>query len=195
MPDPTRTGLASRRKLCGLLPVTFWLSVTLIAVVVIAAAVGGGVGGTIAHKNSVELAAAQGHISKSSAPTASSSDFGPDAATVTTTVAIPTATSDCNQTRGQNWVSPATSLQYTRLCSTNLPQLQASWRQNYFVAVTSTFESCIQTCDSYNYWLTTKNITTANYNSQGVDAEAPGSCTSGCSIIMPMMGRKRSLVC
>lgn len=50
------TGAPSRKRICGLAPMWFWIAL-IATIVIIGAAVGGGVGGSLSHKSSSNAAA------------------------------------------------------------------------------------------------------------------------------------------
>ncbi len=163
------------RTIFGLRPATFWLSIALFVVILLAAGLGGGIGGTAVENKNNQLQAARATIARlqSGLP---ANPKGTGTVTVTTGAATVTVTatptSDCLKHANENYTAPS-GVSYEMLCGTDL---DASTLAIYFTGVTPNFEDCIDLCDSYNAYAGVRNITSINYNPTGSDGQLPGTC-------------------
>lgn len=71
--------------------------------------------------------------------------------------------------------SNLTTLSYTKQCLTYLDAKKYNVSV-LFVAWARSFDECITTCDTYNYWQKTKNMTTVVWNWGGDDNLSVGTC-------------------
>lgn len=168
----------SNRKICGLRPTTFMLTLAVVFLIMLLAGVGGGLG-SVAQENMQKLSAAQSKIAElrsvtAGTPAATKTGANGIATVTVTSTAKATPTSDCLQKANQNYTSTDSGLSYTMLCGTVYsggdPHL------SYYGAVQETFEDCIMMCDSYNYQLNTRNVTSITYNYAGELGYPKGQC-------------------
>jgi len=143
-PDRTTT---SQRRICGLAPLVFWSLLGLVAVV-IAAAIGGGVGGSLSVKNCRDqLHLLQVGASSMAAGTPSASTQRPAAPSAT-----PIPSTGCPDSAGKTYESKA-GFSFTRRCSTD-------WiGDNMAASVTTSWELCMEACGSINYYSNLNNQT------------------------------------
>ena len=163
------------RKLLDLRLKTFSLSVALAVAVAIAIGLGGSLGATVARRDD-ELAAAKSTIKRLQSLTAApaATQTGSNGIATVTVTAKATPTSDCAERVPFNYTAPHSGTRYTMLCGTDLST--TSPRQVYFEGVQSTFEDCIDMCDTYNFQTGTTNVTSINYNYKGVGGGEAGEC-------------------
>lgn len=172
---------ASEQRLCGLRPATFFLSLALL-IVILAAAIGGGVGGSMAAHNKQKLADAHSTIARlqAQATPASATPTNSDGSATVTKTAFPSPSSDCLSLSNPNFTAPS-GASYTRVCASSIDP--SSTYEHYFNVVQYTFEDCITTCDTYNDWMSTRNVTVVHFNYAG-NGQPPGECWCVAAVAM-----------
>ncbi|KAK3634704.1 hypothetical protein LTR56_015131 [Elasticomyces elasticus] len=180
---------------------TMALLLALSTGLIIAAAVGGGLGALLANKNK-EVATLQQDANTSVSPPASA--CAPPATTTTTAtitktsaVNIATPSSTCNYpSTGLDVTQSSTDLTYTLFCNADLaPGTPA---QILFTRIAYTMQDCLDGCDNYNIYAKTDgrysvlNATMANWNWVGDGGQTPGTCwcssaASGYEIVASMV--------
>jgi hypothetical protein len=137
------------QKLWGLKPKTFWMIFAGVSIVVIGAAVGGGVGAAVSHKSSSSNTKAN-----STTPTPTTSDSSPSL--TTTPVIGPSATllRDCPSSNNTLYtVSPnsANPQTFRKLCDTTFTNaISDPSSQNVVNTKTTSLDDCIGLCGTYN---------------------------------------------
>jgi len=134
------------RKIWGLRTTTFWLSLAL-GIVVTAAIVGGGVGGSIAVSNAkTPIAQVQSATSASSTTSTSlaTTAWGP--------VATGQAFTGCPAANSSIYTSKFNPTRFELVCGLEIPYNSTS---DILYALTSTLELCVELCATWNEMATT----------------------------------------
>ncbi|PMD40859.1 hypothetical protein L207DRAFT_512301 [Hyaloscypha variabilis F] len=142
------------QKLWGLAPKTFWIVFAIISIIVIGAAVGGGVGASQLHKSSTKSTANTDSSTSSAPPTSATSNLTPSL--TTTPVIGPSATllRDCpssNNTLLTVSPNPSNPQTFRKLCSTDfLKAASVPSTENVVNTQTTSLNDCIGLCAAYN---------------------------------------------
>ncbi|KAF2177865.1 hypothetical protein K469DRAFT_719336 [Zopfia rhizophila CBS 207.26] len=148
------------RTICGLKRKTFWIVAAIVTLLVIGAAVGGGVGGALSQKNSdnantddqaagartpsVSNSASAGPVTRTSSPSSTTIS--------TTEVAGPTSTilRDCPSANNSIYdvTLGSSQMSFRKVC--NLSLQNANGIDNVVGRVTTSLNDCINLCAAYN---------------------------------------------
>ncbi|KAI9852958.1 MAG: hypothetical protein M1824_001656 [Vezdaea acicularis] len=174
-PIPTKQD----RRICGLRPATFWLSLALAAVIIIAAAVGGGVGGTRHTSQSSSLPSPL--TSSLPSPGASTTSAPVPSSTATTNLTAPTqglAALDCPNINGRTYTKVAGGNEYSFQisCGVDYPG-RGSWVDIIPIAAYSVY-SCMDACAGYNTYYGSRNCIGIEFNANLASISGPnlGNC-------------------
>jgi hypothetical protein len=162
------------QRLWGLKPRTFWIVFTLVSIIIVGAAVGGGVGAATSHKSTSTASTSNSDInSNSTTPTPTTSKSSPSL--TTTPVAGPSSTllRDCPSSNGSFLtISPSSSnpMTFIKLCGTTFTNSNSDpSTQNVVRTVTTTLDDCIGLCGAYN-----------EANKSGVNDGSENVCNAVC---------------
>ncbi|KAK5686665.1 hypothetical protein LTS10_002788 [Elasticomyces elasticus] len=179
---------------------TMALLLALSTGLIIAAAVGGGLGALLANKNK-EVATLQQDANTSLSPATACAPPATTTATATVTktsaVNIATPSSTCNYpSTGLDVTQSSTDLTYTLFCNADLAPGASA--QILFTHIAYTMQDCLDGCDNYNIYAKTDgrysvlNATMANWNWVGDGGQTPGTCwcssaASGYELVASMV--------
>ncbi|KAJ5105687.1 hypothetical protein NUU61_003034 [Penicillium alfredii] len=145
-----------QRRICGLVPSSFWLLLALI-VVIIAAAIGGGVGGSLSVKHCNDnLSQCRSHADSLASDKKSSSTNCPSTTNTTSSSAPADPTTGCKPEDGSGAPSGSSDEYSTHVRSPNAPAKFKKYcgsnmsNRDQAAIITQSWENCMEACGVFN---------------------------------------------
>ncbi|KAH6711248.1 hypothetical protein BKA61DRAFT_579060 [Leptodontidium sp. MPI-SDFR-AT-0119] len=178
-PKIMEVGIGSRRRLGDMSASKFWIILGVICALVIAATVGGAVGGSLAARKDRDSSSASSPTSSATAVGEFSTASGSSSTTQTSTstssptpspTTFPAPSKDCQngttynslfQTGENGGVPPGAGLTFTRLCGQNADI------NNIGSAFVYSLDDCIEICAGINFWPGNRRCTSVIYRPEG----------------------------
>ncbi|KAH7336511.1 hypothetical protein BKA65DRAFT_538617 [Rhexocercosporidium sp. MPI-PUGE-AT-0058] len=177
-PKIMEVGIGSRRRLGDMRASKFWITLAIVCALIIAATVGGAVGGSLAVRKDRDSSSPSSASSSANATGASSTSSGGSSNTQTSTTTLlisspttfPAPSKNCQngttynslfQTGENGAVPPGAGLTFTRLCGQNADL------HNIGSAFVYSFDDCIEICAGINFWPGNKRCTGVIYRPEG----------------------------
>ncbi|KAG4439363.1 hypothetical protein IFR05_005175 [Cadophora sp. M221] len=181
-PKIMEVGIGPRRRLGDMSASKFWIILGVICALVIAATVGGAVGGSLAARKDHDSSGASSPTSSATAVGASSTTLGSSSTAQTSTTStstssatpspttFPAPSKDCQngttynslfQTGENGSVPPGAGLTFTRLCGQNADI------NNIGSAFVYSLDDCIEICAGINFWPGNRRCTSVIYRPEG----------------------------